>query len=317
MRAGGRKALLSNPVKDIELAEIKSFRELLNAYKDAGGFMASNVGYALDVLYEMVFNEEYTTLLSFPAALIATGLRGVIREMVKRKWIDVIITTCGTLDHDIARSFKDYYAGSFFMDDKQLKRMKIHRLGNVLVPYEHYGPLIEAKVGEALSELYAANKEPSTYELSWFIGSKLNESSILHWAHRNKIPVVIPGPYDGAVGAQIWIFQQTHKDFKINLYRDEELLSGAIYEAKRLGGIMIGGGISKHHLLWWAQYKGGLDLALQITTAVELDGSLSGARLTEAITWSKVSPKGREVTIWGEATIILPILIKALLETAK
>ena len=40
-----------------------------------------------------------------------------IIESVKEKLFDVVITTCGTLDHDIARSTKDYYQGSFFMDD--------------------------------------------------------------------------------------------------------------------------------------------------------------------------------------------------------
>ena len=45
---------------------------------------------------------------------------------------------------------------------------------------------------------------------------------------------------------------------------------------------MMGGGISKHHTLWWNQYRGGLDYAVYITTASEWDGSLSGALVTEA-----------------------------------
>jgi len=266
-------------------------------------------------MVEMLSNDDYTVFLSFPADIIATGLRGVIKTIIEKKWVDIVITTCGTLDHDVARTFRDYYHGEFYMDDVLLKEKDIHRLGNVLVPRGSYGEIIEEKMRMWLNEAYeAGNRDMATYELNWFIGSKLDESSILYWASVNKIPVIIPGPYDGAVGYQIWMFQQFHRDFKLDLFKDEQMLSDAVFEAKKAGGIIIGGGISKHHLLWWNQFRGGLDLAVQITTGVEFDGSLTGARLSEAITWGKVKAKGREVSIWGEATVILPLLVKALLE---
>jgi deoxyhypusine synthase len=77
---------------------------------------------------------------------------------------------------------------------------------------------------------------------------------------------------------------------------------------------MIGGGISKHHTLWWNQFRGGLDYAVYITTAVEYDGSLSGAEVREAISWGKVNVKAKQVTVHGEATAILPLIVAALLE---
>ena len=157
-------------------------------------------------------------------------------------------------------------------------------------------------------------KSISTYELSWEIGKTLSENSILAQAYKNKVPIIVPGPYDGAVGSQIWLFQQLHRDFQLDMYKDESLLSDTVFEAKKTGALIIGGGISKHHLLWWNQYRGGLDYAIQITTAIEFDGSLSGARLSEAVTWGKISKEGKDISIWGEATIILPILIRAAYE---
>ena len=71
-----------------------------------------------------------------PACIISTGTRGIIREMVKKKMFDVLITTCGTLDHDLARIWKHYYHGHFLMDDRELLKKGINRLGNVLVPNE-------------------------------------------------------------------------------------------------------------------------------------------------------------------------------------
>ena len=51
---------------------------------------------------------------------------------------------------------------------------------------------------------------------------------------------------------------------------------------------------------------------MYITTASQYDGGLSGARLTEAVSWGKVKEKARYVTIDGDATIILPLMFAAL-----
>ncbi|MEM4057270.1 MAG: deoxyhypusine synthase family protein, partial [Thermoplasmata archaeon] len=78
-----------------------------------------------------------------------------------------------------------------------------------------------------------------------------------------------------------------------------------------------GGGISKHHTIWWNQFKGGLDYAVYITTAEEYDGSLSGARLREAVSWGKIKAKAKYITVEGDATIILPILIGSIISKLR
>ena len=122
---------------------------------------------------------------------------------------------------------------------------------------------------------------------------------------------------DGAVGSQIWLFSQKHSDFKLNIVSDSVLLSSLIFKAEKSGAFMIGGGISKHHTLWWNQYRDGLDYAIYITTAQEFDGSLSGALIREAISWGKVTAKAKQVTIHAEATTIIPFLYSALLSRLK
>jgi len=304
-------------VKDIDLTKVRSFRDLMCQLIDSGGFMGRYVGLAYRIWKEMLEKRGETTIfMSFPADIIATGLRGVIKEIVKRKWVDIIITTCGTLDHDLARSYKDYYIGEFRMDDVKLKDSEVHRLGNVLIPFDNYGGIIQEKMREFLNSLKDKGvKEVSTYELSYELGRFIDsDSSILSWAARNDIKIVIPGIYDGAVGYQIWVFQQFNKDFKLDLFKDEKLLSDYVYDAKYTGGIVIGGGISKHHLIWWNQFREGLDYAIQITTALEYDGSLSGARLSEAVTWNKVGKYANHVSIWGDVTTILPFVVRALID---
>ena len=302
-------------VVDLELNPSLSAKELIEEMEGMGGFVGRYMAEGYKILKEMVKDEGCLRFLSFPASVMATGLRGVLVELVKRKLFDVVITTCGTLDHDLCRSWGRYYKGEFMMDDIELFDKGYHRLGSVLIKLEDYGPTLEKKLQPFLSEIYKKKKVYGSYELCNLLGEYVNdEGSFLYWCWKNGIPVIIPGIYDGAVGSQLWLFYQRHRDFIIDLSKDEDLLAEKVFEAKRSGALVIGGGISKHHTIWWNQFKDGLDYAIYITTAVEEDGSLSGARTREAISWGKVKPKAKHVTIFGDATAILPWMILALIQ---
>ncbi len=307
--------MLEKAVKDYQISREMTINELVSQMEDAWGFTAGKIAVGVRILENMIKDEECVNFLSFTANLVATGLRGVLKEIVRRKFVDVIITTCGALDHDLARCWRNYYRGDFLMDDKTLHEKGINRLGNVLVPNESYGQIIEEKMSFLLEKLWNEGvKEFSTRELCEEIGKRIcNESSILYWAWKNNIPVYVPGITDGAVGYQLWLFSQDHK-IKIDLLKDEQELNDLIFDAKRTGALIIGGGISKHHVIWWNQFKEGLDYAVYISTAVEWDGSLSGARPREAISWGKIKGEADRIMIEGDATIILPIMIGALFD---
>jgi deoxyhypusine synthase len=302
------------PVKDISIKKNNSIQSIFNQMSKSGGFESRNLAEGLDILCTMIQDKTCLRFLSFVAAITSTGLRGIIKDMIKNKMFDVVITTCGALDHDIARYFSNYLEGSFTLDDNKLADKHIHRLGNVLVPMESYGPIIEEKMQAFLEKEYkSGKKEMSTADITKMIGKNLGEGSFLYWAHKNNIPVIVPGIMDGAVGSQIWLFTQKHHDFKLNVAADGDLLSGLIFKAKKSGAFMIGGGISKHHTLWWNQYRDGLDYAVYVTTAQEFDGSLSGALVREAVSWGKVTQKAKQTTIHAEATTILPFLYSAMI----
>lgn len=295
-------------VKDIELKGDIKLKSLVDGFGDAGGFTAKKVYDAAKMLERMEGEKDITRILSFPADIVSTGTRGILRKLVQEKKFDLVITTCGTLDHDIARSFSSYYHGEFEMDDVELAKKGIYRLGNVIIPKENYGKVIEEKMQEFLGRL--EKREWSTYELIWELGKFINKSnSILYWAYVNRIPVIVPGITDGAVGSQLWSYWEMNRDFKINIFQDEHLLSDIMFTSKKTGALMIGGGISKHHTIWWNQFRGGLDYAIYITTAVEYDGSLSGARTREAISWGKIKPRANHITVEGDATVLLPLIV--------
>ena len=92
------------------------------------------------------------------------------------------------------------------------------------------------------------------------------------------------------------------------------MLSEMTNDAKNTGAIIIGGGISKHHVIWWNQFRGGLDYCIYLTTAMEHDGSLSGAQIREAVSWGKVKSNAKKMTVEGDATISLPIIYAGLVD---
>jgi deoxyhypusine synthase len=305
------KSIKNYDIIDYEIKK-NDLKEIISQMSYSGGFESTNLTKAINITRNMIDDNQCTRFLSFVGAIISTGARGIIKDMIKRKMFDCIITTCGALDHDVAKTFGKYYAGEFNIDDSYLKKRNIHRLGNVFIPTKNYGPLIENKVQHFLLEYYDKHKEVSGHEIVDYIGSKLDDNSILYWAHKNKIPVIVPGLVDGAVGSQIWLFYQQHKDFVLNLLKDQSRISDLVFDAKKTGALMLGGGISKHHTLWWNQFRDGLNYAVYVTTANEWDGSLSGAEVREAISWNKVNVNAKQVTIHGEITTLLPFIYASL-----
>ena len=305
-------------VKDYKLSQKMTVDELVTQMEEAWGFTAGKLAVGVNILQAMIEDPKCVKFLSFTGNLVATGTRGVIKELVRRRLVDALITTCGTLDHDLARSWKEYYKGSFVMNDSKLREDGINRLGNVLVPNDSYGIIIEQKIQSLLQDLWKEGiKEVSSNQFCREIGKRLcNETSVLYWAAKNDVPVFVPGITDGAVGYQTWLFSQDH-DFRLNLLKDSGQISDLVYSAKKSGALLIGGGISKHHTLWWNQFKDGLDYAVYVSTADEWDGSLSGARPREAVSWGKISQKARRIMIEGDASLLLPLMVSALLARLK
>lgn len=299
-------------VKDYNISGDTKLKDLVEQMKQSGGFQAKNVGVAADILEEMGKDNQSTNFLSFPACIVSTGTRGLLRDLVKEDIFDAVITTCGTLDHDVARYFAEYHHGSFEADDKELHQEETHRLGNIFIPRSSYGEVVEDNVQPLLEEINKDKDELAPYELVWELGKKMDESTICYWAWKNKIPVFIPGITDGAVGTQVWFFRQDH-DFTVDVWKDEDKISEMIFDAEKTSGLVLGGGISKHHLIWWNQFIDGLERAVYVTTASEWDGSLSGARPEEAISWSKVKEEGRTVEVKGDVTALLPLVLSSIL----
>jgi len=308
-----RKELLKHEIVDYSVNVDSDICSILNWFSESHGFTASQIVDASKILYDMVSNNEVTRILSFTGNIISTGLRGVITQLIRSGFFHIVITTCGAIDHDIARSMGGkYYRGVWYTDDRKLRELGIHRLGNVFIPIENYGLIIESFVRNLFKELSNVRNKWSIKELLYEAGLRIvDENSFLKACVDNKVTLVVPGILDGAFGTNLVIYSRIH-GLNIDFIKDEEELLNIIFESKKLGALIIGGGISKHHAIWISQFRDGLDYAIYLTTAVEYDGSLSGAHPREAITWGKVKPLAKQVVVYGDATVTLPLIVLGL-----
>src|SRR5579875_698195 len=302
-------------VLDIRIRKNMSIVELIEELRNSSAFMAKHLAEACKIFEEMILDEDCFVFLSFTANLVATGIRGVISKMIERGYLDAIITTGGAIDHDIARSLGGkYYAGDFDLDDKELHDKDIHRLGNVLIPLDSYGLVIEKFVRQNLRSFLEKEKTVSPSRLCSIVGGLLNDDkSILRQAYLRSVPIYCPGIVDSSFGTALFFLAQTEK-FQLDLFSDMKELLDIVYSYKRTGALIIGGGISKHHLLWWNQFKDGLDYCVYITTATEYDGSLAGARPREAISWKKLKPSSKQTFLFCDASIALPLIAQYCIE---
>jgi deoxyhypusine synthase len=274
------------------------------------GFQASKISEAADIMRQMKADGA-TVFLALTANMMASGLRGILTQLVDEGHVNAVVTTGGSIDHDIIRSYKPYLLGDYNEDDVRLHKKGVNRIGNILVPNNRY-LLLEKKMKRLFIDYHKTKKIFTPVELNDYIGSKLPKDSFLAACHRKKVPVFCPGLIDSAVGMHLFFFRQTHKDFIMDTAEDLHKLSDIIFEAKKTGGIILGGGISKHHVIGSNLLRGGLDYAVYVTTAQEYDGSLSGAHPKEAKSWGKIKEKGRTTTVYGDVTIILPLIMAAL-----
>ncbi len=303
-------------VEEVRIDRDLSIRRLVDVYRKAHGFMASHLVKAIDILLEMK-READLRVLTFTANIVATGFRGLLAQLIESKVFNLVITTCGTIDHDIAKSFGGkYLKGWFDANDVELKERGVHRLGNIFIPMESYGPTIERAVYRMLDELIEERGRDYVWgirELLTEFGKRINDrNSILRAAYVANVPIYVPGFVDGAFGTALFTYSRI-RGLRVDVFKDMQELADHFFGAKKLGALIIGGGISKHHAIWWAQFKEGFDYVVYITTAIEWDGSLSGARPREAITWGKIKSRGRTAFVYCDATIVLPIIAYMLL----
>ncbi|XVF84097.1 hypothetical protein PTKIN_Ptkin16aG0547400 [Pterospermum kingtungense] len=302
------------------------------------GFQASNLGEAMEIVNEMLdwrLSDETITedcseeekdpsyresirckvFLGFTSNLISSGVRDTIRYLTEHHMVDVIVTTTGGIEEDLIKCLAPTYKGHFSLPGAQLRSRGLNRIGNLLVPNDNYCkfedwiiPIFDQMLKEQLEEnvLWTPSK------LIARLGKEINnENSYLYWAYKNKIPVFCPGLTDGSLGDMLYFHSFRSPGLIIDVVQDIRAMNGEAVRASpsKTGIIILGGGLPKHHICNANMMRNGADYAVYINTAQEFDGSDSGARPDEAVSWGKIRGSAKTVKVHCDATIAFPLLV--------
>ncbi|MAE42219.1 deoxyhypusine synthase [Candidatus Woesearchaeota archaeon] len=297
-------------IKDIKIEKSITVKELTKQLASSG-FQAQNLGAAIEILKEARENNA-KTFLSFTSNMAASGLRGIFIDLIKNKKVDVIVTSSGSIDEDLIRSKMPYLQGSFEADDIKLGEQGINRMGNIFVPNDRY-EFLDEEVKIILERIHARKKDMTASELLKEVGLEWkHEDSFIVQAAKNGVEVFCPGITDGSFGMQLTFFKGKNKDFRIDLLTDFQKIIDVASTNEKKCGIILGGGISKHHTIISTLMGGGFDYAVYVNSNSPYRGSLSSATTEEAKSWGKISSDAKSVTIHGDAAIVFPLLIASL-----
>jgi len=298
-------------IKGHDFSKEHSLESFVRGYKSIG-FQASHLAIAIDIIKEMR-REGATIFLAYNSNMVSSGLREIIAYLVKKRHVHVLITTAGGVEEDIIKTMKPFLLGSFGLDGKKLREKGINRIGNILVPNDRY-IAFEKFMQNFLEKIYQKQeKSGKIFGASDFIyelGKEVKDkNSIYYWASKNKVPCFCPALTDGAIGDNIFFFKQRRPDFKLDIADDIVKLGSIVINAEKTGIIVLGGGFVKHHVCNANLLRDGAEYAVYITTETEEGGSDSGARPDEAVSWGKIKPDGRMIKVYGDATVIFPLVV--------
>jgi len=292
-----------------------SVGELIEEMRGCGVLGAGKIGKAAELTAEMFRDPDYTVFLTIAGPLVPAGLRRVIADLIDEEYVNVIVTTGANMVHDMVEALGHHHLqGTFMAEDKRLKAEDIGRIGDIYVEQRVFKDL-EKWMYKILEEIPEEKRRRiSVAELLYEIGKRIKDlGSILAVAARKSVPIICPAFVDCIAGFHLWTFGQD-KTLRIDPLLDTSAIMDKVFEAKKVGVIILGGGVPKHFALFANTFREGVDCAVQISMDRPEPGGLSGAPLEEAISWSKVKPKGKAVTLVCDATIAFPLIVAAAME---
>ncbi len=287
------------------------FTALLESYATTG-FQATQLAEAIDIA-ERMQEDDATVYLTFTSNIISSGLRETVAYLVREGYVDVIITTSGSLTEDVIKTARPFKMGEWKADEAELREQGINRLGNIYVPSDRY-VWLEQYLYDFFADFFAEQKVRTPTEFARELGATLDdEDSVLKQAADNDVPVYCPALTDAEVGNFLYYYKQGYdSEIGIEILDDYDSLIEDGLLSETTGLIAVGGGVPKHHAIMTNLFRGGADYVVYISTGMEGDGSLSGAPPNEAVSWGKIKEAETNYTqIEAEATLVFPLLVAA------
>ncbi|MCK5309804.1 MAG: deoxyhypusine synthase family protein [Thermoplasmata archaeon] len=320
-----RKDILKTPVNQIDLESIQTIEQLMTAFQGSS-IQSRNLGICARVWEKMLLDEERPTIiLGLSGALIAAGLRKVLRDMIKYGLVDAIASTGAVMYQDFYQAMGgQHYVGTPQADDGILHDLKIDRIYDTYVD-ENLFEKTDKYIGQML-ELKIKPGNYSSRQIMEFLGDLTDDdNSILHTARKYGVPVFSPALNDSSIGIGLTVYYANtmgQERVTLDCIKDNHEILKIVAESKKTAAIYIGGGTPKNWVndaVVMANYTYDRDIdghsyAIQVTTDAPHWGGLSGSTLEEAQSWGKVHTDATHRTVNIEASVALPMMVGYLIQ---
>uniref|UniRef100_A0A7J2TIH3 Deoxyhypusine synthase n=1 Tax=Archaeoglobus fulgidus TaxID=2234 RepID=A0A7J2TIH3_ARCFL len=280
--------------------------ELLEAFSSSA-FNARRLGEA-GKLWKKMLEEDAFIFLTVAGAMVPAGMRRIFKDLISLGFVNSIVLTGANFVHEICEALGFFHEiGSEKVNDAELAEMDVNRIYDVFIPTSAF-----IAVEEFLSKLFEQlSGSFSSYEIVWEVGKRLKDS-FFNLAFEKGVPVFCPTLHDSIAGLHMMIYG---KKMMLDYKKDIEKIVDLCSQKRKMGIVIIGGGVPKNFTLQAMLLSVGFDYAIQITTDSPHFGGLSGATLEEAKSWCKLKSDAKAVTVYCDATIALPILVCYLVDS--
>jgi deoxyhypusine synthase len=287
-------------------------------------FQARNLGVATQV-WEAMLRDETTIFFGLAGAMVPAGMRPLIVYLIENRLVDVIVSTGANLYHDVYESLGFAHAqGDPKGDDVRLASLRVVRFYDVLAP-EHEFARAERFCTE-FSLTLEQDRPYTTREYFHLLGKAMapvaKEEGILTAAAKHGVPIFCPAFGDSVHGLAVAEGRlRTGRRIVFDVIGDVLEMVHLSMTAIKSAVIYVGGGTPKNFIQQCgvSEYLFGRDpeghsYGIQITMDQPQWGGLSGCTFEEAVSWRKIAPDARFVTVNVEATVALPLIVSALAE---
>lgn len=221
-------------IKPIRLKAGMTVDSLARELGRAGVIGAGRVAKAVEIIAEMFSDESYTIFLSLSGPLVPAGLRLIISDLIRKGYIDALVTSGANLVHDLIEAMGgEHHSGSPEADDERLREKGVSRAYDIYIESRVFQELERFLYG-ILDEIpEEKRRETPIWGLLREIGLRLrDEDSILRCAALRDVPIFSPALLDSMIGIPLWMYSK-RRMLSINPLRDFEHFAKLVYDAEK------------------------------------------------------------------------------------
>jgi len=329
---------LKEPIVTIDLEKIQTISELLKAFNRTS-FQSRTLARCADIYTAMLEDPSRPTVfLGLAGAMVPAGMKGVVSTMVRRNIVDVIVSTGANVYHDIVEALGGHhYLGSPDVDDLTLQAEEIDRIYDTFADESKFKLIdnIVMSFADRLAdrEMGSLSSRSFLHGLGEFIdreGSATDRVDSIVWTcWKYGVPIFVPAINDSSLGLALTqhyvrFLEKKRKPLVIDQIKDNHEIFQIKKVAPKTGVMFVGGGVPKNYIQQTSYLQhlfgvpdSGHDYGFQITTDTPQWGGLSGATFKEGLSWGKEKLGGKYATCYCDATIALPLIVKATLERVR